>query len=168
MKWQFVIPLIFLSLLSLEGKASPHGVKIQHQITKAIKINAVYDSGNPLSNASVTVYAPNFPNKPWLQGMTDEEGNFIFAPDHYQPGSWEIKVRQAGHGNLVSVPFQVDKLENYPRKNISKSSYYLASTTRDYNPIQRGLMIGCVIWGFVGTSLFFWRFPTQEQPQENR
>ena len=100
--------------------------------------------------------------------MTDEEGNFIFAPDHYQPGYWEIKVRQAGHGNLVSVPFQVDKLENSPRKNISKSSYYLASTTRDYNPIQRGLMIGCVIWGFVGTSLFFSRFPSQEQPQENR
>ena len=168
MKWQFVIPLIFLSSLSLQGKASPHGVKIQHQITQAIQINAVYDTGTPLTNASVTVYAPNAPNKPWLKGITDEEGNFIFSPDSSQSGYWEIKVRQAGHGGLVSVPFQVDKSENSSGENISNNNYYLATTSRDYNPLQKGLMIGSVMWGFVGTALFFWRFKTQDQPQEDR
>ena len=167
MKWQFVIPLIFLSLLSLQGKANPHGVKIQHQIIQAIKINAIYDTGTPLANAPVTVYAPNTPNapnKPWLKGITDNEGNFIFAPDYSQPGYWEIKVSQAGHGKLVSISFQVDKSENNPRKNISNSDYYLASTFKDYNLLQRGLIIGCVMWGFVGTALFFWRFQTQNEP----
>ena len=89
MKWQFVIPLVFLSLLSLQGKANPHGVKIQHQVTQAIKINAVYHTGSPLANAPVKVYAPNAPNKVWLKGITDEEGNFIFAPDDSQPGYWD-------------------------------------------------------------------------------
>ena len=162
MKWQFVIPLVFLSLLSLQGKANPHGVKIQHQVTQAIKINAVYHTGSPLANAPVKVYAPNAPNKVWLKGITDEEGNFIFAPDDSQPGYWEIKVRQAGHGELVTVPFKVDKSEDYPKKNINNSDYHLASTSRDYNPLQIGLMIGCVMWGFVGTALFFWRFQSQD------
>ncbi len=166
MKWQFVIPLIFLSSLSLQGKALAHGVKIQHQITPAIKINAVYDSGTPLANASVTVYAPNAPSQPWLKGTTDEEGNFIFFPNSFQSGSWEIKVRQAGHGGLVNIPFQVDKSHNSHNNNISKSNYYLASTSNDYSPLQKGLMVGSVIWGFVGTALFFWRLKTQDQPQE--
>ncbi len=166
MKWQFVIPLIFLSALSLQGKTIAHGVKIKHQITPAIKINAVYDTGLPLANAPVTVYAPNTPSKPWLKGTTDEEGNFIFSPDSSQSGYWEIKVRQAGHGQLVSIPFQVDKSYNSDNEKISNSNYYLASTSNDYNPLQKGLMIGCIVWGFLGTGLFFWRLKTQNQPQE--
>ncbi|MGD1716439.1 carboxypeptidase regulatory-like domain-containing protein [Dapis sp. BLCC M172] len=166
MKWQFVIPLMFLSAVSLQGKTIAHGVKIKHQITPSIKINAVYDTGLPLANAPVTVYAPNAPNKPWLKGTTDQEGNFIFSPDSSQSGYWEIKVRQAGHGELVSIPFEVDKSHNYDNKKISNSNYYLASTYNDYNPLQKGLMIGCVMWGFVGTGLFFWRSRIQDQPQQ--
>ncbi|NEP87380.1 MAG: carboxypeptidase regulatory-like domain-containing protein [Okeania sp. SIO2C2] len=166
MKWQFAIPLIFLSSVSLQGKAIAHGVKIQHQITQAIKINATYDTGAPLPNASVTVYAPIEPNKVWLKGTTDEQGNFIFHPDSSLSGTWEIKVRQAGHGGLVSIPFQVDKSNNYHHHNVSKNHKYLANISNDYNPLQKGLMIGCTMWGFVGTTLFFWRFKTQYRPQE--
>lgn len=163
MKWQLVIPLIFLSSLSLQGRAIAHGVKIQHQVIPGIKINATYDSGTPLTNAQVTVYAPNEPAKPWLKGTTDNQGNFIFSPDFSESGYWEIQVRQAGHGGMVSIPFEGDKSNN----NMSYSNNYLASSSNDYNPIQKGLMIGCVIWGFVGTALFFWRFKNQQQPQED-
>jgi len=165
MKWQFIIPLIFLSALSLQEKTIAHGVKIEHQITPAIKINAVYDTGLPLVNTPVTVYAPNTPSKPWLKGTTNEEGNFIFSFDSSQPGYWQIKVGQAGHGELVSIPLQVDKSHNFNNKKINNSNYYLASTSNDYNPLQKGFMIGCIVWGFVGTGLFFWRFKTQNQQQ---
>jgi len=172
MKWQFVIPLMILSSLSLQEKTIAHGVKIQHEIIPAIKINAVYDTNTPLANASVTVYAPNNPSQPWLKGTTDEKGNFIFSPNSTQSGAWEIKVRQAGHGGLISIPFQVDKSDNSQDNQNTKntkntnSNYSLATRSNDYNPLQKGLMIGCIIWGFVGTSLFFWRLKTQEQPQE--
>lgn len=162
MKWQLVIPLIFVSSLSLQGRASAHGVKIQHQIIPAIKINATYDSGSPLSNASVTVYAPNEPAKPWLKSTTDNQGNLIFSPDSSLSGYWEIQVRQAGHGGMVSIPFGVNESNN----NTSYSKNYLASTSNDYNPLQKGLMIGSVIWGFVGTALFFWRFKSLDKTQE--
>ncbi|MDJ0553544.1 MAG: carboxypeptidase regulatory-like domain-containing protein [Microcoleaceae cyanobacterium MO_207.B10] len=162
MKWQLVIPLIFLSSLSLQGKAMAHGVKIKHQFTPAIKINAAFDSGTPFNNAEVIVYAPNDPAKPWLKGTTDNQGNFIFSPDSSLSGYWEIQVRQAGHGGMVSVPFGVDK----SHKNANYRSNYLASSSGDYNPLQKGLMIGSVIWGFVGTALFFSRFRNQQRPQE--
>lgn len=161
MKWQLVIPLMFLSPLSLQGQAIAHGVKIQHQFTSAIKINATYDTGTPLTNAQVTVYAPNDPSKPWLKATTDSQGNFIFSPDSSQSGYWEIKVRQAGHGGMVSVPFEV----NESNINTSYTNNYLASSSDDYNPLQKGLMIASVIWGFVGTALFFLRVKNHDQPQ---
>ncbi len=166
MKWQLIIPLIFLYSLNLQTNAIAHGVKIEHQITSAIKINAAYDTGTPLTNASVTVYAPNNPTQPWLKGKTDNQGSFIFSPDSSQSGSWEIKVRKTGHGGLVSIPFQVDESKNYAH-NITNTNNYLAGTSNNYNPLQKGLMIGCVFWGFMGTALFFWRFRTSEHPQED-
>ncbi|MGK7921901.1 MAG: carboxypeptidase regulatory-like domain-containing protein [Trichodesmium sp.] len=166
MKWQFIIPLMILSSLSLQEKTIAHGVKIQHENISAIKINAVYDTNTPLANAAVTIYAPNNPSQPWLKGTTDEQGNFIFSPDTAESGYWEIKVRQAGHGGLISIPFQVDKSDNSQNNKITKSNYSLATKSHDYNPLQKGLMIGCIIWGFVGTSLFFWRFKTEDKPQQ--
>lgn len=162
MKWQLIIPLMFLSSLNLQGKAVAHGVKIQHQVTPAIKINASYDSGTPLTNAPVIVYAPNQPAQPWLKGTTDNQGNFIFSPDSSQSGYWEIQVRQAGHGGMVSLPFGVDKSNN----NAKDINYQLASSSSDYNLLQKALMISSVIWGFIGTALFFSRFKDRQQPQK--
>ena len=64
----------------------------------------------------------------------------MFTPDSTKPGTWDVQVRQAGHGDMIHIPIGED----------------LALTgTTGYTTLQIMLMGASVIWGFVGTALFF-------------
>ena len=167
MKRQLILGLmLFTSMGSSLGwseKASAHGVQIEHNTTQAIEINAKYDTGTPLENAQVTVYSPDDPTTPWKRGTTDERGNFVFAPDPSKTGYWEVKVRRAGHGGLTSIPVgtQTDNAQvsaSEPAENKSDPSSFYSQASRGLSPLQKGLIIGAVIWGCVGTALFFSKF----------
>ncbi|NCJ05253.1 carboxypeptidase regulatory-like domain-containing protein [Synechococcales cyanobacterium C] len=128
-----------------------HGVVITHEVQRAIAIQARYDTGEPMAAAQVTVYAPDDPTTPWLTDTTTADGEFLFTPDLGQPGTWEVQVRQAGHGQILAIP-------------ITETAAGLEITSGEAaqgapNPLQRGLMIGSVVWGCVGTALFFSRKP---------
>ena len=146
MKWILILPLFLGSSLVAIDQANAHGALIEYKTTKAIEIQSRYDTGEPLANAQVTIYAPDNPNTPWQTGMTDEKGKFVFTPDTNIAGYWEVKVRQAGHGGLVSIP--VETTTAMTNTQSSQNSLHL-------NFWQRGLMIGAVIWGGIGTALFF-------------
>lgn len=103
-----IIPwLVSLGLGLGSGAAWAHGVQITYtpdaNNPHQINLQALFDTGEPLAQGSVTVYAPANPAEPWLQTTTDQEGNFQFVPDGQQPGQWDVKVRQAGHGGLVHL-----------------------------------------------------------------
>jgi nickel transport protein len=150
---------------------SAHGVKVQHQAVAAIAVVAQYDSGKPMAEAQVLVYAPDNPQAPWSTGTTDQTGKFIFTPDGNRPGNWEIAVRQGGHGAMVTVPWQTmvvasnnhnnqDGLTNpsNPDRNKAAPAITLTATpasSQALSPIQRGITLGAIIWGFVGTAFFF-------------
>lgn len=136
--------LLFSSLLAIPSAAQAHGAHIQSRNTAAIEIQAHYDSGQPMAEAQVQVFAPTDLQNPHLRGLTDGEGRFLFVPD--QPGEWEISVRQAGHGDIAVVPVT---LEGTLTPDYSNSG--------ELTPLQRGVVAAAVIWGFVGTALFFWR-----------
>ncbi len=140
MKWKFGLLLALLFSLGLTMTAFAHGAKIEYAISLAVEIVAVYDTGEPMSGGQVTVYAPSDPATPWLTGVCDEEGRFTFVPDSNQPGTWDVQVRQAGHGDMIHIPIGKDTV--------------LAGSS-GYTPLQMVLMGACVVWGFVGTALFF-------------
>mgnify|MGYP005845179355 CR=1 FL=1 len=125
-----------------------HGVKINSRSSQAIEIEAMYDSGEPMSNGQVTIYAPDEPSTPWLEGTTDDRGRFLFMPDLEKSGNWEVKVRQAGHGNLISIAIE----ESADSNNSVIVSHNSGS---NYSPIQTTVMIASIIWGCVGTALYF-------------
>ncbi|WP_421656294.1 carboxypeptidase regulatory-like domain-containing protein [Leptothermofonsia sp. ETS-13] len=141
MRWW--IPVVCLVAFQT-GRAIAHGAVIQYKTTQALEIQANYDTGAPMKQASVTVYAPN-KEDPWLKGQTDDKGRFTFAPDASLPGNWEVKVRSAGHGDIVTIPVGATNV--------------VASTNRSsgYTPLQKGVMTASVVWGLIGTALFFWR-----------
>ena len=143
MKWKWlVLPMSLMLLLALTTTASAHGAKIEYTISMAVEIVATYDTGSPMTGGQVTVYAPDDPATPWLEGVCDEEGRFVFTPDPTKPGTWDIQVRQAGHGDMIHIPIGED----------------VATTGGGgYSTFQIVLMSTCVIWGFVGTALFFSR-----------
>jgi len=151
MKWQPLIVFLMFPILQGQEPAIAHGAKANYKITSSIEIQANYDSGQPMKNAQVTVYSPADPNQPWSKGLTDEKGYFWFTPDYSQAGYWEVKVRQAGHGALISIP--IDSKVN----NNSQNSEVVRNNLQEFSPLQKALMIASVIWGCVGTALFFYR-----------
>ncbi len=131
--------------LMLVGISAPlvraHGVQIRSQIRPTVEIQAVYASGEPMVNAQVQVYAPNQPNQPLKTGQTDAQGVYRFEPQ--ASGAWEISVRQAGHGDVIVLP--VD-LKTPSTVTVAASGPTLW---------QQILIIGSVVWGCVGTALYF-------------
>ncbi|HIK12856.1 MAG TPA: carboxypeptidase regulatory-like domain-containing protein [Oscillatoriaceae cyanobacterium M33_DOE_052] len=128
-----------------------HGVKIETKTTQAMEIQAAYDSGEPMTDASITIYAPNDPATPWRQGNTDGNGRFMFAPDLSLPGTWDIKVRKAGHGGIVHVTVDSPEAGVVEERNPTHGTVQAQSLS----PLQKGVMLASVVWGCVGTALFF-------------
>ena len=142
MKWKLILPFALLFSLGLTMTTFAHGARIEYTISMAVEILATYDTGEPLAGGQVTVYAPDDLSTPWLTGVCDKEGRFTFTPDASRPGTWDVQVRQSGHGDIVHIPIGED----------------MAMTGgTGYTPLQTVLMGVCVVWGLVGSALFFWR-----------
>ena len=132
--------LALLLAVAAAGTAAAHGAKIDYSTTLGVAIVAVYDSGEPMAQAQVAVYAPNDPATIWLAGTTDDEGRFFFSADPALPGTWDVQVRQGGHGHIVHIPIEAGSV---------------SSGSSGFTPLQIVLMSACVIWGFAGTALYF-------------
>jgi nickel transport protein len=138
-----VIGVLVLSLL-LPATALAHGVNIQYSSDIKIEIVAKYDTGEPMAGAQVKVYAPDDPTTPWLTGVCDDEGHFSFTPDASKPGTWDVQVRLAGHGGMIHIP-------------VGGDSTATSGGIGGYSYLQIALMAACVIWGCIGTALYFRR-----------
>jgi nickel transport protein len=138
------LAILFTLMLALgvTATAFAHGAKIDYTINVAVEIQAAYDTGKPMAGGQVTVYAPDDLSTPWLEGACDEEGRFTFTPDPAIPGTWDVQVRQAGHGDIVHIPIGEDMM---------------MTGSTGYTPLQIVLMGASVLWGFIGTALFFSR-----------
>jgi nickel transport protein len=129
--------------LLLPEKVYAHGVNIEYNASTTVEIVASYDTGEPMSGGQVTVYAPDDPAMPWLTGTCDEDGRFTFTPDSSKPGTWDVQVRLAGHGDIVHIPIG----EGAPAGDGDSG----------YSVTQIVLMSVCVIWGLIGTALYLKR-----------
>lgn len=158
-----------VAIANLSAPAHAHGVDITYRETQAIALEARYEGGQPMSGAQVAVFSPADPQTPWLRGTADESGRFLFAPDPAQPGNWEVQVRQAGHGEILVIPVGGDaaadadepasSATNSPATSSPATSPPGSRAGGRLTPIQRFLIAASVIWGCVGTALFFSRRP---------
>ena len=163
----------FLLFLLLNGvllePSWAHGSQIKYYQTSAIAIQASFEDGTPMANAQAVVYSPQDPTTPWLTGMTDEEGQFTFVPDSSLSGNWDVKIRQSGHGDIVSIPVvegrivsnlkeQSATLEtSKTRESLEISATGAVPSNQDFTPWQKLMMTLTSVWGFVGTAFFFSR-----------
>ena len=133
-----------LVLILMPFTASAHGVDITSTAVSGVEITARYDSGQPMAGGQVSIYAPDDPLEPWLTGLCDEEGRFFFVPDYNRPGLWEVTVRLAGHGDLVRI-------------EVTGNDEILAGKQGGLTLLQKTFMSLTVIWGAIGTALYFSR-----------
>lgn len=139
--------LLVLSLVLVLASTSPvlaHGTKFEYQARASYEILASYDDGTPMSEAQVTVYAPNDPSKPWITGTCDEDGRYVFTPDKAIAGEWAVQIRKAGHGGMLNIP-------------VGENNQQAAAGSTGYTPLQLVVMIVAVLWGLLGTALYFKR-----------
>jgi nickel transport protein len=143
-KWKLIAGLFFVLtlLMALPLPAYAHGARIEYTVDMTVEIVAAYDNGEPMAGAQVTVYAPDDPINPWLTDFCDDEGRFSFTPDTTKTGTWDVQVRQAGHGDIVHIPIEAGSV---------------ATSGGGMTPLQIVLMAVCVVWGSIGTALYFSR-----------
>ncbi|MFE4106732.1 carboxypeptidase regulatory-like domain-containing protein [Almyronema epifaneia] len=125
MKAKLLVPLAAIAVLGLPSSAFGHAVQTNYFVpllaepndsaravessvsgdaASTLVLESTFGDGSPFVGAEVTVYAPNDPETPWGVGTTDESGQFAFVPDESMPGNWTVKIRQEGHGDIVTIP----------------------------------------------------------------
>jgi nickel transport protein len=153
-----IVPLLsFKSLtftllaLMLAGQAAAHAAFVDLRDVAAISVLAQYDTGEPMADAQVAIYAPDDPATPWLTGQTDARGWFLFMPDPAISGRWAVQVRQAGHGAMA-----------YADVAAGDSTVTIIGTApaAGLTWAQKALMLASVLWGAIGTALYFRRKPS--------
>lgn len=132
---------------TLGAIALAHNSQLQVNSLAAVEITATYAPDQPMDQAQVTIYRPTEPEQVWQTGQTDKEGKYRFIPD--QDGDWEVKVRQAGHGVVAHVPVTLD--------STAVTAKIESPDPHEHTPLRQGVMVLSVLWGCVGTALFFSR-----------
>ncbi|NJK33572.1 MAG: hypothetical protein HC919_00715 [Oscillatoriales cyanobacterium SM2_2_1] len=156
--------LFFSAALLWSGVVSAHAVQLQHRTTRAIAITARHGD-EPLSGGQIVIFSPQNKSTPWQRGILNAKGNYVFVPDWEMSGTWEIRVAQGGHGGVLTIPIS-DAPAAPPTPAIPEVGLPVPPVApppeviqppADFSPIQRTVMIGSVVWGLVGTALFFAR-----------
>lgn len=160
-KLKYALLCLSLPLLGWSAPVLAHGTEIESRKVEAVEIEARYEGGQPMREAQVTVYSPENPAEPWKQGVTDQQGTYTFVPDPQQAGSWEVKVRQGGHGDIITV--NVGGETGTTQKSALAFSWL--EKDGEYTTTQKVLLGVAGVWGFFGTALFFAR--SSHQKREN-
>ncbi|MFN4195585.1 MAG: carboxypeptidase regulatory-like domain-containing protein [Thermosynechococcus sp.] len=134
----------------LVPKVLAHGVDLRYQPQQVIRVRAQYESGQPMTEATVQVFAPDRPQEAVISGTTNAQGEFQFVPD--RPGQWQVQVRQGGHGGRLTIPVATPTevaltAVPEPPRTVSLSQY---------TPAQITVMVLAVLWGAIGTACFAW------------
>jgi len=155
---RMLIPLLVLPMFGWNSAAQAHGANLQYRTATAFEIQATYEGGVPMARAQVSAYGPDDPSTPWITGETDEQGRFVFVPDRAQVGNWEVKVRQGGHGKVISISTQQIAAE--AKQASDRPTEWSSTESENYTPLQKTVMAVTGVWGLVGTALFFMRRPS--------
>jgi nickel transport protein len=122
------------------------------EVSHRVDVRATYHSGRPMAGAGVSVFAPGDAETPWLTGACDDSGGFSFEPPPEMSGEWVVRVVHQGHGGVVTIGIEAAAAGD--GATVIRAE---ASSSPHLSTLQRVLMGASVVWGLVGTALFFSR-----------
>lgn len=107
-----LLMLAAVGMAAVPTKALAHEVQIDYilndqvanQSDETLELRTTFSTGEPLKGAKVTVFAPEQSFRPYLTGVTDDQGRFSFNPDDSVMGDWEVTVERAGHSDILQIP----------------------------------------------------------------
>lgn len=137
-----VAAVFYLAMVITVISSFGHGTKYEILPEKTLGIKAMFDTGNPMAAAKVLIFAPD-ETKAASTATTDANGVFYFTPD--KAGTWVMQVRdKGGHGMRINIEVNESMVLTSGQKLSNTMSYF-----------QKILMALCVIWGCIGTALYF-------------
>ncbi len=108
-----------ITTLILSLTAFAHGIYYD-LIEGAIAVRITSPNNVPISNAKVTVYAPEA-SLAFVEGKSDINGNFAFLPD--SKGIWKVLINaDSDHGGHLKE-FTIDIDDKFKIKNFEKPPY---------------------------------------------
>ena len=121
-----------------------HGTKYEIISEEIIGIKALFDTGEPLANAKILIFAPDETEVTYTT-KSDSNGVFYIIPD--KAGTWTMQVRDKdGHGMRINLVVSESMQLMSDRENKIGMTY-----------LQKIIAALCVIWGCIGTALYFKR-----------
>jgi nickel transport protein len=154
--------LTVLALVLAPSPAGAHGAQVEAVVVRNVEVShrvdvrATYHSGRPMAGAGVSVFAPGDAESPWQTGACDDRGGFSFVPPPEMGGEWVVQVVHQGHGGVVTIGIEANAAGDgaIPEPAVIRAE---ASSSPHLSALQRVLMGACVVWGLVGTALYFSR-----------
>ncbi|WP_026072745.1 carboxypeptidase-like regulatory domain-containing protein [Nodosilinea nodulosa] len=106
MKRLLLALVMVLALVGFPAQAWAHQVETFYTMDTQLEFQSKFSSGEPFAGATVSIYAPNNPDEPWMTTTTDSEGRFAFLPDESIPGDWEVAIEDEfkSHADYWTVP----------------------------------------------------------------
>ncbi len=133
-------------LTSITPVSYAHGNRYEVLPKGVVGVKASFDTGEPMTDARVIIFAPNT-SQVYFQTKSDKNGVVTFCPD--KSGLWSLMIRDnSGHGMRVNL-----EIDDAMTVSMGQKESLLGTATL----LQKIIMAGCVIWGFIGTALFFKR-----------
>jgi nickel transport protein len=127
----------------LTGTAAGHEVVIDYEVVPSVELHARVGGGEPMAGGIVEVYPPGA-DSPTATGVCNDRGRYVFRPEPpVQAGTWRFRVRGGGHAHVVEVP-------------LGGAAETRTGSSR-LSPLQYAVMIGCALWGLLGTALYVTR-----------
>ena len=126
-----------------------------------VTLTAMFEGGDVMSEGQVTVYTPDNAKTPWLVGACDDEGSYAFIVDTTHLGTWEIQVRQAGHGEWVRIPVEENMVQLAEPQNANEKTLIITDVggisggSSELSAGQIVIMVVSIMWGSIGTALYF-------------
>lgn len=123
-----------------------HGVTSKID-TGGIVVSAMYDTGESMDYARVTISAPDAKLK-FQSGRTDRNGRFCFFPD--VSGNWKVVVDdEMGHRLEVNVPVDEAMVLRATHENVNSGRGFLTRYVKAVIGVS-------IIFGISGI-LFWWK-----------
>lgn len=109
-----LIGLVFASALLLPAQqALAHSVQTDYLLSgdRSLALDVTFSTGEPLADAIVKIYSPDNLSEPWMEGKTDENGQFNFHPDQELEGEWTLEIGEYSHADILSVPVEKEGIQ---------------------------------------------------------
>lgn len=141
----------FLGLSATLGLASAawgHAVQTDYFVdlfSAELAFTATYSTGEPMTEATVLVYAPNDRETPWQESTTDLEGNFTFLPDESLQGEWRIEFEKEGHKDILFVPVTASGIDYENISQGEKSDLHYAAIAPEAIGVLAAVSLGALV-----------------------